>query len=148
MANAICPRHSHCFPLEFSEVLGREGRALCNEIARLVRETAGVEEDEENAIALAAQEAEAARTESAAAAAASARADMSHFRDRVHRLEAALADAERTLAGLLDLHNPAYAALIGSLRARTRELEGRLAYYENRTAAAACRPWHKFRSPT
>ena len=120
---------------------------MCNEIARLVCETAGVEEDEENAIALAAQEAEAARTESAAAA-ASARADMSHFRDRVHRLEAALADAERTLAGLSDLHNPAYAALIGSLRARTRELEGRLAYYENRTAAAACRPWHKFRSPT
>ena len=128
--DVICPCCSHCFPVEFSEALGKEGRALRGEIARLSRAMAGVEDDLERAIALAAQREAAARSESAAAV-ASSRADMSRFRDRAERHEAALADAERRLAELSDWHNPADAAMIASLRARVRELEGRMSYYEN-----------------
>ena len=130
MADVICPRCSHCFPVEFSEVLGKEGLALRKEIARLVRAMAGIEDDTERAIALADQRAEAARSKSAADVAAS-RADMSHFRDRAERLEAALADAERRLAELSGGHNPSDAALIAFLRARIKDLEAKIAYYEN-----------------
>ena len=68
-ADVICPRCAHCFPVEFSEVLGKEGRALRSEIARLARALDGVEDDMERAIALAAQREAAARSESAAAVA-------------------------------------------------------------------------------
>ena len=130
MAVMICPSCSHSFEAVFCEPLGKEGKALRAELARLVKEVVEVESATDEAAMRAAQREANVRSDSAVMIAA-VQGEYAHCRDPLEEARAKILDLKRRIAEYRGGHNPVDTAIIAALKAKADAADKRIAYYEN-----------------
>ena len=126
----ICPSCSHSFEAVFCEPLGREGRALRGEVARLVEEVRSIGAAALDAARLCALN-EACMQGDHEAAVADLEARLAHCEARLQEEYDRIMDLERRLAEYGEGHNPDDMVLIAALGAEAAALRKKIMYYEN-----------------